>query len=121
DLNNMYMLVVAKTCRGEPVHMVAHASEWNVEGRLPLIVTGLNVNTIIWMLVCVIPMSMMEDDGSCNNVAAIMEMDQPGITYPMVLGRMNVAVKSKQGYNGSNSENIGTGLVDKYSSLSHDH
>ncbi|GKB00774.1 hypothetical protein Tco_0828767 [Tanacetum coccineum] len=30
------------------------------------------------------------------------------------IGRMNVAAKSKPGYNGSNSKNIATGLVDNY-------
>ncbi|GJX83617.1 hypothetical protein Tco_0333098 [Tanacetum coccineum] len=117
----MYMLVVAKTGHGEPVHMVAHASEWDVECRLPPIPTDLNANTIHVDAGMGYPISMKEDDGSCNNVTAIMEMDQPGIIYPMVLGRMNVGVKSKPGYNGSNSENIATGLVDKCSGLSHDH
>ncbi|GJU39485.1 hypothetical protein Tco_1192442 [Tanacetum coccineum] len=67
------MLVVAKTCHGESMHMVAHASEWDVEGRLPSIATDPNDNTIH------------------------VDADQPGITYPKVLGRINMAAKSKPG------------------------
>nr|GFC24010.1 hypothetical protein [Tanacetum cinerariifolium] len=73
----MYMLVVAKTCREESMHMVAHASEWDVE----VIATDPNDNTIHVDAGMGYSMSMKKDDGLCNNAAAIMEMDQPGITY----------------------------------------